>query len=565
MEYQRKQRDWSWYVGIFFIVFFLFLYFQLINDKLSYLRGGDAASYILLAKSLASGLGFSDFNLPGNPPHTQYPPLFPLLLSPIIAIFGYNFMWMRLLVIGFGLASLYIIRLFFLERVSKTMSFVLVFLVGTSFFVLTLGAEILPEIVYLFFSMLTLYLFERNIDRKPPVPYARYLPLLAPLMYFTKFIGVTICFAVICVLLLKIKSEVEERAGYIKRLVSFLVIGVLPFIIWFLRNSFYARGVSTYQSIMFQSDYYDASLGQAGIGAIFGRMMDNISMYIFEVPGVFLTYMESRKALPAPVLKGFLIAILIIFLIGFLRDLILKRGVKDFYTFFYLAILMVWPTYGTGDALRYLMPLIPLIYYYFFRGFVVVTFPGTFFRRGEAGLAAESGSGNRLPMLVFFPVCILILLNLAQISGRLFSPTALRQIVRSSFILKENLFKRVESVELGSASTPFFELYVPCYHRYLKGAKRLAIASGPGDIIMTRKPEVVSLVSGRYAIRFPYSSNEKLILGFMEENGVTHILLDNCYKETKKYVLPVTEKYNEKFTVWLAADGTHSGILKLNK
>ena len=565
MEHQPKQRDRSWYVGIFFIVFFIFLYFQLIDDKLSYLRGGDAASYILLAKSIASGLGFSDFNLPGNPPHTQYPPLFPLLLSPIIAVFGYNFMWMRLLVIGFALASLYITWRFFLERVSKTMSYVLVFLVGTSFFVLTLNAEILPEIVYLFFSMLTLYLYERNIDRLSTSRYANFLPLLAPLMYFTKFIGITICFAVVCVLLLKIKSEVKERAVYIKRLVYFLIIGVLPFIFWFLRNSLYARGISTYQSMMFQSDYYDASLGQAGISAIFDRMMDNISMYIFELPGVFLTYLNSRKALPPSVYKGLLILILVIFLIGFLRDLILKRGIKDFYTFFYLAILMVWPTYGSGDALRYLIPLTPLLYYYFFRGFVVVTFPGTFIRRGEAGLDAESRVGKRMAMIVFFPVCIFILLNLAQISGRLISPTALKRIVRSSFILKENFFKRVEVVELKNVTTPFFEHYVPCYHRYLEGAKRLAIATGPDDIVMTRKPEVVSLLSGRYAMRFPYSSNEKLILEFMEENGVNHILLDTCYKETKKYIFPLTEKYNKDFTVWLAADGTHTGIVRLNK
>ncbi len=565
MGYQRKERGWSWYVGIIFIIFFVLLYFQLISDKLSYLRGGDTASYILLAKSLASGLGFSDFNLPGNPPHTQYPPLFPLLLAPIVAFFGYNFMWMRLLVIGFALVSLYVIRLYFLRHTSSAMAYVLVFLVGTSFFVLSLSAEILPEVVYLFFSMLALYLYEKNMDKTIAGPYARFLPVLAPLMYFTKFIGITFCFAVICLLLLRIRSEAEERKAYIKRLFYFILIGVVPFVVWFVRNNLYARGVSTYQSIMFQADYYDAGLGRAGVGTIFERAAANISMYIFEVPMTFLTYMDLRKAVTPAVLKGFVAVILILFLIGFIRDLIMKRGIKDFYTFLYLAILMVWPTYGSGDALRYLVPLIPLFYYYFFRGFEVVISPGTFFTRGEGGLTAVSGKGSRQAWLVLFPICIFILFNLAQISGRLSPPSAFKQIVRSSSIVGENIGKRVDVVELESATTPFFERYVPCYHRYLKGAKTLTMASGPEDIIMTRKPEIVSLISGRRVIRFPYSSNEKTIFEFIEEKKVTHILLDSCYKETRRYVLPITEKYKEKFTVWVGADGAHSGILKLNK
>lgn len=565
MGYQRKQRDWSWYVGIFFIIFFVLLYFERIGDHLSYLRGADSASYILLAKSLASGLGFSDFNLPGNPPHTQYPPLFPLLLSPIIAIFGYNFMWMRLMSLGFALASLYIIRLYFARLTSSAMAFVLVFLVGTNFFVLTLGAEILPEIVYLFLSMLTLYLYEKNIDKTLVGPYAKYLPLLAPLMYFTKFIGITICFAVICVLLLRIKSEVEERTVYIKRLFYFSIIGAPPFIVWFIRNSIYARGVSSYQSIILRADYYDAGLGSAGIGVIFKRAMENISMYFQELPMTFLPYMDLKKTLPPPVMKAFLVVVLALFLIGFIRELVLKRGIKDFYTLSYLSILIVWPTYGSGDAIRYLIPLIPLFYYYFFRGFDLVISLGTFFNRGEAGVLAASGSGSRRAFLVLFPVCVFILLNLAQISSKISGPVAFRQIKRSSSILGKNLFKRIESVELSSASSLYFEREVPCYHQYLKGAKTLTLASGPNDVIMTRKPEVIALVSGRKALRFPFSLDEKLIFGFMEDNGVTHILLDSCYSETRKYILPIVNKYKDKFTIWVAEDTAYSGIVKLNK
>ena len=291
--------------------------------------------------------------------------------------------------------------------------------------------------------------------------------------------------------------------------------------------------------------------------------LENISMYVVELPMIFLTYLDLRKTpFPPTVLKVLLIIILVLFLIGFIRDLLFKRGIKDFYTLSYLSILMVWPTYGSGDALRYLVPLIPLLYYYFFRGFDLATSPGTFFNRGEAGLSAASGKGSRAALLVLFPVCIFTIFNLAQIRGRVFSPGALRQIVRSYAILGENIFKRIESVELASASTPYFERYLPCYHQYLKGAKTLTLASGPDDIIMTRKPEVVSLISGRKVIRFPYSSNEKTLFRFMEDNKVTHILLDNCYSETKKYIVPVTKSIRRSLRSGLPLTEAHSGILK---
>jgi hypothetical protein len=563
MAVNSKEREWSWYLGIIFIVFFILLYFQLIDDKLSYIRGADNANYVLLAKALASGLGFSDINLPGTPPHTQYPPIFSIILAPVIFLFGYNFMWMRLLVIGSALGSLYFAYRYFSVRLPKAMAFVLVFLTGTSFFVLTLSAEILPELVYLFFTMLALFLFDRNLDSAIPTRYARYLPIIIPVVYFTKFIGVTLCFAVILVLALRIKSETEERSAYIKKFVSYLVIGVVPFILWFIRNSIYSKGVSSYQSIMFQADYYDASLGQAGLSTIFERAAGNISMYFTELPMTFITYLDLSKTIPSNLLKALLLVILVLTLIGLLRDIIIKREVKDFYTLSFLAILMVWPTYGSGDARRYLVPLVPLLYYYFFRGFEVVISPGTFLKRGETGL--RSGiTGNRAAWLVIFPASLFIIFNLAQIRGRIFSPTAPRQIVRSASVLGANLFTRVDTVELDQVTTGFFMKYVPCYHNYLEGAALLRAASAPGDIVMTRKPEVVSLLSGRRTVRFPFITDEHAFFKFVELNKVTHILLDNCYKETKRYVLPVTEKYGERFTIWVTADGSHSGILKLN-
>ena len=567
MGYERKERDWSWYLGIVFAVFFFILFFQLIDDKFSYLRGGDTASYVLLAKALATGFGYSDINLPGIPPHTQYPPLFSVVLSPVVYLFGYNFMWMRLLVIGSALAALYFTYRYFSLRLPKSMAFALLFLTGTSYFVLTLSKEILPEIPYLFLTMLALYLYDKYLESATPGRLTKYLPLLAPLIYFTKSIGITFCFAVICVLLLRIKSEAEERAVYVKKLAGFLGLGVLPFIIWLARSSLYSKGVSTYQSILFQADYYDSSKGGAGLGVIFERAIDNITMYFTVLPSTFVPYTSLRKFIPEHLFTALLAAILILFLVGLIHDLLKKREIKDFYTVSFLSILMVWPTYGPGDAYRYLIPLTPLLYYYFFRGFELFLSIGRFFNRGESGVASESSTGlrGRAGLVLVVPVALLIILNFVQVSDKVFSPKALGKMVKSSSVLSENLLRRVDTIELDVATTELFIRYMPCYHKYLSSAKLLQFASGPDDIVMTRKPEVVFLLSGRRTVRFPYTSNEQALFTFMEKSGVTHILLEDCYNETKRYVIPVTEKYKEKFDIWTTAEGSHTGILKLKE
>lgn len=44
---------------------------------------GDSGVYILLAQAIAAGEGYRDFWLVGSPPHTTYPPVFPLLMTGI--------------------------------------------------------------------------------------------------------------------------------------------------------------------------------------------------------------------------------------------------------------------------------------------------------------------------------------------------------------------------------------------------------------------------------------------------------------------------------------------------
>ncbi len=89
------------------LLLFLFIYivlsFFLFDPKL--FSGGDNAVYIILAESIVSGEGYKDMYMPDEPPHSQYPFGFPIMLSVPILIFGTNIILLKLLLLLTGLGS----------------------------------------------------------------------------------------------------------------------------------------------------------------------------------------------------------------------------------------------------------------------------------------------------------------------------------------------------------------------------------------------------------------------------------------------------------------------------
>ena len=65
-------------------------------------HGGDSVIYYLLGKAIADGKGYVDLHLPGEPVHTQYPPLFPLLLAPFHLVFEKPLFAMHVMVCFFN-------------------------------------------------------------------------------------------------------------------------------------------------------------------------------------------------------------------------------------------------------------------------------------------------------------------------------------------------------------------------------------------------------------------------------------------------------------------------------
>ena len=142
---------------------FLLLSFLLFDPKL--FTGGDNAVYAILGQSIARGKGYKDLYLPDEQPHTQYPFGFPLLLTPLILVFGMNTIMLKCLVLLTGVAAFY-----FMCRICtslfKEKSYVpLVMFISIPIFAIY-SHWILSEMPFLFFSLSAIYLLMKASSGK---------------------------------------------------------------------------------------------------------------------------------------------------------------------------------------------------------------------------------------------------------------------------------------------------------------------------------------------------------------------------------------------------------------
>ena len=117
---------------------------------------GDNAIYIILAKSLATGHGYMNIQDPVPRIEAQFPPLFPLLLAPIVWLWGTDAVQtMQALVTAFALGAFALSFLLFRRWTGSAMlAAAIVAGYASSDLVWAFSHKVLTELPYLFFTLL---------------------------------------------------------------------------------------------------------------------------------------------------------------------------------------------------------------------------------------------------------------------------------------------------------------------------------------------------------------------------------------------------------------------------
>jgi hypothetical protein len=95
----------GWHYG-FIALFFCLVVYHAGSLNRETARFEDSAAYVVLTEALAGGMGYTDISYAGDPPHAHYPPLFPLLLTPVVYFYGRSFLLIKALVLVFSFNTL---------------------------------------------------------------------------------------------------------------------------------------------------------------------------------------------------------------------------------------------------------------------------------------------------------------------------------------------------------------------------------------------------------------------------------------------------------------------------
>lgn len=312
----------------------------------------DSGVYITLAKALSTGSGYREIFLQHAPPHTRYPPLFPLLLTPTVYFLGYHLVAMKLLIIALALLALIPLRAFVREADSEFMAWLVVMFTLTSHGIVFYSQSVMSEIPYLLVSLLALRQLQRLFRQADWS--ATTLVLAVALLwaaYLTRLIGVALLAAAVAWTLLEAAGPLLTR---IRRAMIIATVGSLPAVAWALRN----RWVGDISGTAYWGDYHlvvSESL-VSRVAAILERIGVNLYIYARHIARVIVFYVPAVSDTLLP----FLVAAVVV--AGFVWCLRYRRTVLEYYVVFYACALVPFP--GSRPQ-RYLVPLIPFIWYYF--------------------------------------------------------------------------------------------------------------------------------------------------------------------------------------------------------
>jgi hypothetical protein len=311
----------------------------------------DDAIYVSTAKALAEGQGYHLINLPGAPPQTKYPILYPLLLSLVwragatLAGRVAAMQWLTLIsaAAAIALSYLYVVRFAYTSRLVAAGA---VALAATAPFLLYISTLTLSEMPFALSVVIALWRIEATaIDARRSSALAEALTgVLAAVPLLLRVTGAPVLLACLAWLLYR-----RLRARFV---VLGAVVALVPWVVWS------TTAFGTWQSNRIAGYYTD----YAGAWTAVGRpALANVALRngLWLLDGTIASWLDGW----ARALEAFGGALTPLFLIGGAMTWVavgrdaLRGRLLGWALAAYAAAILVWP----WPPLRFLIPVLPFV------------------------------------------------------------------------------------------------------------------------------------------------------------------------------------------------------------
>ncbi len=467
--------------------------------------GGDNAGYVALAHSLLSGQGYTELWDPARPPHTKYPPLFPLLLAVRMALGGVTWGALKAVTLLAGLATVLAAFLWARGRSGLAVGAGAALLTGLTASVVDYSRWLLSDVPFLALTLLALWAADRADGQPPdggeagaeadaaggggePTPahataWWTVALALTGLAYFTRSAGLPLVVAVLGVLALRRRWRTLAAGG--------VALGGAA-LWWFLRARAVAVSQGAYGSEFWLVDPYRPELGRVGVGGLLGRVAANVVGYLTaHVP----TGLVGNAQGPATAL-GILVALL--GLVGW--GLALRRRLRaaELFLPLYTGLILLWPEVWSGD--RFALPLLPILLLY----------AATALRTGLRRLGPVAVTGG----LAGFGGLVL----LAQGAG----------IVRTA--------GDAAACRGAAATAGPYACYGAPMLEFTQAARWAGLNLPPGSAALTRKPRIWYVLSGQPSRTYPFVADTDSLLAAADDAGARWMVLDFVGAQGMRYL-----------------------------
>jgi len=362
----------------------------------------DDGLYAVLARALATGHGYSYLHLPGSPAAIHFPPLYPLVLTPLFGLFPLDaavpaakLLNLLLAAAAAGLVAWHAVRTDLLgPGVPRWIAPAVVLAAALAIPVLSVQSVLFAEPLFAVLLAATVVLSDHPPPLLPPVSAAAAAGVAAALTVLTRTIGIAVGVGVVAFLLVVRRVPAREALAAAAPV-------VLAGLLWAWWTLAHRQAVDPALAINYGS--YGEVLRQTGLGALGGGLRDLprplAAITLSWLPGRVLYWLA---ALPALGLGAYGLATLT------------RRSCIGFALGSYLAILAVWPfapdrflwavlpwlglawAAGATALWRFARLRLPLLV---FAGVLAVGFGSYeamgFTRRGYAGQAADISANFR--------------------------------------------------------------------------------------------------------------------------------------------------------------------------
>ncbi len=479
--------------------------------------GGDNAAYLALADALLRRHAYVDLWDPLTPPHTQYPPAFPLLLAGMKLLGFHSWVAFKLLIVAFSGAAIAFTYLWLRRWISPRAALAISLVVGAAPGVIDLAHWVLSDVPFWALVTVALWAWSETESGSRRFGVAVGATLLA---YFIRSAGLPLVAAALAWLALR---RQWRRLG-----ITAAVVGV-PAAAWWLRARSLS-GIDYVQQFRYVNPYAPAE-GTIGPGDLLQRGLENAGSYAAQHLPMLLFGLRT------PPLSALCSALLAAALVGWAMRL-RRPGVPELFLPLYGALLLAWPAVWSGE--RFLLPALPPIL-----GYAALALAAAARRilgapsraAAAAGESAAAPPRRRRVMngLAVAGTAALILVGLPQTVA----------LIRVG----------MDCSALGTAGSSY-----PCAEPRFASFFRLAEwsrgALPPGAAVISRKPTLFYHFSGHPSRIYPKTAEPDSLLAMARVTHSRYVVFDALDALSATYLGPILTSHPNAFcVVRIAPDG----------